>query len=229
MKTISEANCGLGLYDEGIQQIGEASEIFKRLGDTTEQAECLIGLTRLLYEDDQLDAAEEAASCAINLLPEKGQEFQVCNSHRLLGNVYHSKGEREKAIYHFEAALGIASSFDWHGHLFWIHYSLAKLFFDEDRFDDAHARIEQAKSHAVNDKYKLGRAMDLQANFWYKQDRFEEAKSEALCAAEIFERLGAASDLERCRKLLQWIQEELDLPDISTVRSSTRCCLLHIS
>ena len=121
------ANCRLGLYDEGIQQIGEASEIFKRLSDTTEQAECLIRLALLLYEDDQLDAAEEATSRAINHLPEKGQEFRVGESHRLLGMIYGSKGEREKAIYHLEAALGIASSFNWHTELFWVHYSLARL------------------------------------------------------------------------------------------------------
>jgi tetratricopeptide (TPR) repeat protein len=108
-----------------------------------------------------------AGSRAIKLLPEKGQEYRLCESHRTLGNIYTSKGEREKAIHHFETALGIASSFNWHDLLFWIHYDLAQLFSEESKFDDAHAHIEQAKSHVVNDAYLLGRATELQAQIWY--------------------------------------------------------------
>ena len=229
LRAISLANQELGLYEEGMQQINEALEIFKQFGDTKEQAECLLNLAWLLYYDDQLDAAEEAASRAIILTPEKGQEFRVCTSHRLLGDVYHSKGKRETAIYHFEAAIGIASSFNWHHHLFWTHYSLADLFFNEDRFDDTHAHIERARPHACNDAYRLGRVMQLQANLWYKQHRFEEARSEALRAADIYNTLGAAMDTESCRTLLRDIQKELDgrFPDISMVRSSERCHFLH--
>jgi len=36
---------------------------------------------------------------------------------------------------------------------------------------------------------------------------FEEAKSEALRAADFFERFGAARDLESCRTLLRGIEE----------------------
>ena len=55
---------------------------------------------------------EEAALCAIDLLPEEGEQFRVCESHRALGQIYHSKGNTEKAIDHFEVAFGIASPFD---------------------------------------------------------------------------------------------------------------------
>ena len=44
------------------------------------------------------------------------------------------------------------------------------------------------------------------------QGRFEEAKSEVLCAAEIFEKLGAVRDLKRCRELFKRIQEVIDNP-----------------
>jgi len=47
--------------------------------------------------------------------------------------------------------------------------------------------------------------MALQAVFWWKQQRLEEAKSEALYAAEVFERLGATVDLEHCNLLLRRI------------------------
>ena len=40
--------------------------------------------------------------------------------------------------------------------------------------------------------------------------RFEEAKSEALRAVDIFERLGAVRDLEFCRRHLRRIQHKLD-------------------
>ena len=47
-----------------------------------------------------------------NLLSDKGEQFVVCERYRVLGLVCQSKGEAEKAINHFETALGIASSFN---------------------------------------------------------------------------------------------------------------------
>jgi len=159
----------MGLHEEGIQFAEEALEVLERLGDTVAQAKGLNSLAWLLLQDEQLDAAEEAVSRAISLIPEEGHQTLVYGSHLILGNIYHSKGEREKVISHFEAALGIASLFDWHDPLFWVHYNLAQLFLDEARFDDALAHVEQAKSHAVNGACYLGRAMELQAEVWYKQ------------------------------------------------------------
>ena len=56
--------------------------------------------------------------------------------------------------------------------------------------------------------------MDMQAWIWYQQGRLEEANAEALRAVEVFEKLGAASDVERCRNILQNI--ELAMEDSST-------------
>jgi len=212
LRHLSDANRLMGLYKEGIPQAKEALEIFERLGDTVEQVQCLKYLASLLYYDKQLDAAEEAASHAIDLIPEKGHQSLVCESHRVLGEIYYSKGEREKAIHHFEVALWIASSFNWRDRLFWIYYALAGLFLDEDRLDDAHTHIEQAKSHMANNAYYLGAVMKMQVTVWCKQGRPEEARSEALRAADIFEKLGAAQDLENCRGFLRWIEGEMNNP-----------------
>ena len=118
----------------------------------------------------------------------------------------------EKAIDHFEKGLGIASSFNWHYPLFRINYSMAKLFLGENRFDDAHTHVERAKSHATDDRdqYNLGHAMELQARIWYKERGLEEAKSEALHAADVFGKLGAVRQLESCRQLLQDIEKEME-------------------
>jgi tetratricopeptide (TPR) repeat protein len=210
LSDLSQANRQMELYKEGIQQGKEASEIFERLGHSADQAGCLIKLAYVLLDDEQLDAAEEVAFRAIVLLPEKGEQFRVCNCYRALGDISKSKGDTDKAIQYFEAALGIASSLNNH-ELFWIHYALADLDFGQGRFDDAQTHIERAKSHAINDTYNLGHAMELQANFWYDQCMFEEARFEALRAADVFEKLGAAKDIERCRELLREI-DELD-PD----------------
>ena len=190
----------------------EALEIHRRVSDAVEQADCLNDLAWLLYADKQLDASEEAASRAIALLPEpeKGGHFLVCQCHRILGKVYLSKGEREKAIGHFQTALEIASSSDWHNELVGINCSLAKFFSKEGKFDDANDHVRRAKSHAVNNTYSMGFTMELQAKLWYEQRRLEEAKSEALRAAEVYERLGAAKDVEDCGKLLLDIQKELN-------------------
>jgi len=204
------------LYKEGIQLAMGASGIYERLGDTVKQAWCSNILARLLYQNKQLDAAEEAATLAVELLSEKGEQYLVCGSHRVLGHIYHSKGQREKVVNHFEVVLRVASSFDWQDELFWTHYELAHLFLNEGRFNDAHDHVERAKVHAVNDTYKLGRAMELQARSYYKQHRLEGARSEASRAADFFGKLGAAHNLEMCRKLLQQIEEEMNKPITSS-------------
>ena len=204
---ISEANRQMHLFEEGIQRAREASEIFGRLGDTARQAECLIILAYVLCGDRQLDTAEEAASRAIDLLPEKGKQYQVCLGYRVLGEIYHGKGDTEKAIHHFEVALGVASSLNLDAQLFWSHYSLAQLFSGGGRLDDAHAHLKHAKSHAVNNAYNLACAMELQANFWYKQRKFARARFEASRAADVYKKIGATEGTENCREFLRSIDE----------------------
>ena len=74
--------------------------------------------------------------------------------------------------------------------------------------DNAHAHIERAKSHAVDKAYHLGRAVELQATVYYRQDRLLDARSEALRALEIYRKLGAVGDQERCEHLLHKIDVE---------------------
>ena len=200
LRFISNANMMLGLHKEGIKQAKEALAIYERLDEVLGQAQSWQHLAWLLYNDKQLDAAEEAALRAIDLSGRDSQS-SVCECYRILADICRSKGEARKAVDHLETALGIASSFNWHAQQFWIHHTLAELFSSEDRFDDAHAHVERAKSHVVNDPYRLGRAIELQARLWYKQHRFEEGKSAALRAADIFEKLGATSCAERCRNI----------------------------
>jgi tetratricopeptide (TPR) repeat protein len=207
---LSDANRQIGHHEEGIQQAKEALEIFKRLGDAVGHGRCLIKLAWSFYSYKQFDAAEEAAFHAIDLLQEKGEQFRVCEAHRVLGNAYQSKGDTNKAIHHFELALEIASPFNWHDVLFSVHYELARLFRDQGKFDDAHAHIERAKLHTVDSTRNLGRMMELQAGVLYKQCRFEEAKSDALRAAQVYEKLGAARKVEDCRRLLRKIEKKLN-------------------
>jgi len=56
---------------------------------------------------------------------------------------------------------------------------------------------------------------------WYEQNRLEEARSEALCAVDMFEKLGAAGDLERCRALLRRIEGEINTPVIPDIPTDT--------
>lgn len=209
---LSAANRPLNLRGEGIKQAREALEIFTRLGSAVRQASCLCNLALLLHTDNQLDAAEEAASQAISLLPEKGEEFLVCQSHRILGDIYHSKGERERAIFHFEQALGIATLFNWDDQLFWTHYSLAWLFFIEGSLDDAHVHVEKAKIHTTCGTYCLGCAILLQARTWYRQHKFDKALSEILRAREIFEKLGAADHSDACGRYIRSIERAAESP-----------------
>jgi len=210
--SLSNVNHLLDHLEEGTQQAEEALEIYKELKNEFGQGTSFQQLAVLLSANHQLDAAEEAASQALNLLSSKGNQFDVCQCYRVLGGICRSKGNTEMAVSHFEAALVIASSFNMHSQLFWIHHSLASLLFCQSKFDNAYAHIECAKSRAVNNAYLLGHAMEQQARFLYHQHRFEEAGSEAMCAIGVFEKLGATKDMEDCRKLLQEIKARADQP-----------------
>ena len=205
---LSRANRLLGLLEEGIQQVKEALKIMERAGSTTDRASCLHALADLLRSNGQAWAAQDAISGAIDLW-EKGQEYEICRSHHLLGDIYSSMYQREKAIHHFEVALGIASRFEWDHLMFWIHHSMAWQFYDWDEFDDAQAHVTQAKSHVVDNKYCLGRAMEVQAWVWCRQNRLDDALSGALGAKEIFEKLGAVMDVKRISPLFHCIERAM--------------------
>ena len=213
---LSDTNRQMRLLEEGIQQAKEAAEMFEQLGKTAGQAECLIDLAWLLYEDDQLDDAEEAVSRAIDLLPEKGEQRRICLGHRVLGNIYGSKGETEKAIHSFEVALRAAFSISLYTELFWIHFALAQLFVKVDRLDDAHVHIEHARPRAGNDPYLLARASQMHAEVWEAQQNLEGAKAEASRALDVFKKLGATNDVEYAERFLQRIDTrtgQSDEPD----------------
>ena len=209
LRFLSYVNRKLGLLKEGIPQAEEALEICKQLKDTGEQAMCLKELAFLLLKDDQLDAAEDTTFQIIDILPEKGEEFQLCRSHQLLGQIYRSKGKKEEAIHHFETALTTASPFNWPHELFSIHSDMATLFLNEDEFDNANAHVEQAKLYAADSPYNLACGIHTQARIWYRQRRLEDARSEASRALESFEELGAVKDAEGCKGLLRQIEEAM--------------------
>ena len=220
LRFISGANKTLGLHEEGTQQVKEALEIYQRLDNVVGQARSWRELAWLLFSNKQPDAAEEAASRVIDLLSDgKGNQFSVCEAHRILGEIYQSKGQTGKAINHFETAIEIASPFNWRAHLVWNNYLLARLFFRENRFDEAQTHIERAKSYAIdNYPLSLGRAMQLQATFWYERRRLTEARSEALGAICAFEQIGAAGDVDGCKALLGKIEEAMNKPVVSHQR-----------
>ena len=209
LRILSNTNRDLGLCEEGIRQAKEALDIYDQIRDTMGKLLCLSGLAFLLLDNKQLDSAENAASRAIVIATETGQEYDLCELHRVLGNIYGSKGEKERAIHHYETALGIASQFNWHNLSFWNHFALVRLFYDGHEFDNATAQIELAKPHAANEPYKLGRVMELQAEVWYEQLRLEDAKLEALQALEIFEKVRAMKNAGHCRRILQKIEEAM--------------------
>jgi hypothetical protein len=211
LRFLAHANWRLFCLEEGVEQAKESFKKYKRLNDISGQGLSLLELARLLWCDKQLDAAEKAAFQSIALLPDS-HEVGVCQAHHTLSNIYRSRGETEKAIKHLGTALKIASSFNWNDQQSRILYSLAELFCDQGRFNDAHIHIERAKLYAVNDTYNLGRAMELRARILDKQGRLEDAKSEASCAVGVFEKLGAVKEVRGCREFLQSIERKMKMP-----------------
>ena len=205
---LCDTDRALGLGGESMQQAWEALEIFERLGDTVKQAKCFIRLGRASYDDGELDAAEEAALRAIELLPENGQQYLVCQGHRLLGKVYTSEGETKKAAHHFEIALGAATTLGLPDVLFWVHVEMTKMFYKQSAFEAAHDYIERAKLYAHN-AYNLGRAMELRASIYFRQGMFEKARFEASCAVDAYSRVEIKTSIERCEVLLKLIDKSI--------------------
>ena len=67
LESLADVNRRLGRHTEGIQQAKEASEIYKQLDDGFGQVQALETLAYLFFDAEQLAAAEEAASQAINV------------------------------------------------------------------------------------------------------------------------------------------------------------------
>ena len=89
--------------------------------------------------------------------------------------------------------------------LFWVHCDLSRLFRSEGRLDNAQIHVGHAKSHTTNSAYHLGCVAE-------EQDRLEEAKSEALRAADIYDKLEVAGEMKHYGELLQNIQTKLSTP-----------------
>ena len=205
----------MGFADEAIQHGKEASEIFGRFDGAAEPVASMIHFAQSLVDDNKLDGVEQAASRTIYFLSERGEQSAVCWCQCLLGTIYQSKGEFEKAVYHFQVALDIASLLNEFDTLAQIYFSLTRLYVREGKFYHAQSYLKHAKSHAINnnDAYLLATAMGLQALVWCGQHRLEEAKSEALRAVDAFKKLGAMRDVETAMEFLQQldlIADELD-------------------
>jgi tetratricopeptide (TPR) repeat protein len=213
LRTLSDANRALGLYKEGIEEAKEALELYELLNHTSGKALSLKQLAWLWCGDKQIDKAEETAAQAIHLFLEAGEQFEVCKTYRILGEICETKGETEKAVKHFEAAIEAGSSGKWPGQMVRGHFCLAKLFFKQGRLGDAYTHLQHVKSHIVNDEYSLARAMHLQAQIQYQGSQLDGAMSEAFSAANLLEKLGATTELKACKELLQKIQDEINKPD----------------
>ena len=205
---LSDANRWLGFREEGIRQAREALDIFGRLGEAPDEARCLLILALLLCRDGQLDTAKEAAICAMDLMENRDQ-YRLCVCHGVLGQIQQSKGNTKEAIHHFEASLRLASSINSRVELAETHLGLAGLYTGQDKLNEAQTHIEHVKSLAQDDMFTLGRAFHHGARVLFGRKRFEEAKSEALRALVMFEKLGATENGEMTRELLEEIGERI--------------------
>ncbi|KAF9780524.1 hypothetical protein BJ322DRAFT_297207 [Thelephora terrestris] len=207
---LAYTNRTLNCLKEAISQAEEALEVCERLEVVTMKPHVLRCLAWMLRDDDQLDAAEAVTQRAVDAFRDRGEQYGVCQSYRTLAGICLHKGKVEEAVDYFNSALEIASATQCNRELFWNHYCLAELFFDQERFDEAHAHAELAKSHSGDDSFTLGRGMQLQATFLHKRQRLEEADAEVSKAIEVFERIGNKTEVEKCRNLLRDIRKDLN-------------------
>jgi len=190
LETLSSLNRGLGLYAEGVSRAKEALEIYEKLDDRVGQVDSLQCLALSLVHDNQVDAAEEAASRAIDLFPDGLSQSQLREHNHILGHICQCRGDTEAAIDHYMKAIGVAGSLDSQDGQIGILHCLSKLLLDEKRFDDAQIHLEQLKSHAFNNPLHHGMATAMQVGLLYHQGKFEEAISELSRAINFYEKIG---------------------------------------
>lgn len=68
-----------------------------------------------------------------------------------------------KVIHCLEMALGITSSLDSAEQLVWVNFTLAQVFSEQGRFEDAQTHLGHAKSDTADNTYPLAYTMDPQA------------------------------------------------------------------
>jgi len=211
LKSLASVNVDLSLFAEGIPHAKEALEVYERLDDTAGQVDCLHCLALLFVKDDQVDAAEDANSRAINLSSDGLSQSQLYNHHHNLGHICECRGETEAAIDHHMKALEIAHSLNSLDKEAWMLGCLMNLLLEEERFDDAQARLEQFKLGAVDDPYPRSVGMLTQARIWRQQGKLEEAKSELSRTIGLYEKIGVSvDDVEGLKWELQEVEEEME-------------------
>ena len=224
LKCLAYVNLRACLYAEGIPQAKEALEIYEKLDDTAGQAVSLRCLALLLVNNNQVDAAEEAASRAIRLSSDEPSQSQVCEHHHTLGYIYSSRGETEVAIGHLQTALGIATSLDSQIKRATILRYLVQLLLKEGRLDDALVHLERLELDAVNNLFSLGLAAMVQVCVWRREGRFEEAESEVSRIIAVYEKAGMPTDFLECGKgFPREVEEKMNNPVAILVSSPELC------
>ena len=204
LEELADSNEALRLYEEAIVNLKEALGIYEQLGDKVGQADTLQHLALLFVEVKQVNAAEEAASHAINLLPNEPGDSTHCEHHHILAHICESRGESEEAISHFEKALGIPSSAEKQMKNL---YCFSRLLLDEEWLCYAQACLNQIKSCDTYDPHPPSGAEIRQAYILFVQGRFEEAKFQLLHIVGENEKVGGSpKSIEECKVLLQVIE-----------------------
>ena len=171
-------HAGASLYTSGLQLRYEGIERSIMGGHTGGSAGSTAA--RLIsYSDGQLDAAEETISESMD----KADQFEVCKCRYLLGNICHSSGETEKTITgttsRQPSGLGpllvgrspVSDSLRLGTAVFRRKYicSMTRMLT---------SNATGHRSHATDNPYKLGCAMQLQAGFCYQRRMLKDAESE---------------------------------------------------
>ena len=210
LELLATVNIGSGLYVEGISQVKKALEIYEKLDNAVDQVDCLHRLAFFSIENGQVDAAEEAASRAINLSSGGPSQAQLSDHHYALGHICQRRGKTEAAIDHYVKAIEMARPLNSKVKLRRVIPSLMELLIEEERFDDAQVYLEQLKPDLVGGPVHQGMAMLGQAQIWYHQGKLEEARSKLLRSIDLFEGFGTPPDhVGKIKEVLQEVEMEM--------------------
>ena len=186
-------------------------ETLERLDDTAEQARCLNILASLSYEDEQLDAAEEAVSCAISqpILPAPQFSLQMRHETEVIQVVVRA------GVGAFDVIVCVVESAFVQEQSRQAIMNPKQLVVPAERGGDSESHLEMSRLLPLALGF-IYVAKNMMRSFLGPSLREKiEARSEALRAIDAYEKLGAAQDLERCRRILREIEEEMKKPVVS--------------
>lgn len=204
----------MGQHERAGTDLAESLAISRQLHDNVAAACAVGGLLRLAVIQSKPDEATQYADQAQQLLAYAPEDEQI-QIFALLALIHASRGEVSQGLRHADEALHMARSSGKSDQEPECLRVLGILKVRAGDYAEAESLFGQAlaASQAGNDAYRQGLALMELGRLFEQRGDMHKASEMSSAAREIFERLGAAHDLQQARALCDRCERKLDSAD----------------